>query len=91
MGDQLARKTRQYEELLSAACADADLTSPEDTPLGRLGREHLEMALAYLEDGKHFSEEDDPVNALAAYAYGHGWLDAAIRGGLVAGATPREG
>ena len=42
------------------------------------------MAASYLEDGRHFRANDDPVNALASYAYGHGWLDAGVRMGLFA-------
>jgi hypothetical protein len=40
------------------------------------------MARSYLEDGRHFREDDDPVNALAAFSYGHAWLDAGARIGL---------
>jgi hypothetical protein len=40
------------------------------------------MARSYLEDGRHFREEDDLVNALAAFSYGHAWLDAGARLGL---------
>jgi hypothetical protein len=41
------------------------------------------MATAYLDDGRHFRDDDDPVNALAAFSYGYGWLDAAVRLGLL--------
>jgi hypothetical protein len=47
------------------------------------------MARSYLEDGRHFRTEDDPVNALAAFSYGHAWLDAGARVGLFD--VPREG
>jgi len=47
------------------------------------------MATSYLEDGRHFREEDDPVNALAAFSYGHAWLDAGARIGLFD--VPTEG
>jgi len=40
------------------------------------------MAHSYLEDGRHFRKHDDPVNALAAFSYGYGWLDAGVRLGL---------
>lgn len=40
------------------------------------------MAESYLEDGRHFRAHDDPVNALAAFSYGHAWLDAGARIGL---------
>jgi len=47
------------------------------------------MAESYLEDGRHFREDDDPVNALASFSYGHAWLDAGARIGLFD--VPREG
>jgi hypothetical protein len=47
------------------------------------------MARSYLEDGRHFRANDDPVNALAAFSYGHGWLDCGARIGLLD--VPTEG
>ena len=41
-----------------------------------------EMAESYLADGRHFRDTDDPVNALASFSYGYGWLDAGVRFGL---------
>ncbi|MFB6111457.1 MAG: DUF357 domain-containing protein [Halobacteriaceae archaeon] len=78
----LAEKTERYERLLAEACAAAETAVPPETPLGEAAREFQGMAEAYLEDGRHFLEEDDRVNALAAFAYGHAWLDAGARVGL---------
>lgn len=75
---ELSEKTERYQNLLVKALdsvEDAD-RSDEDT------RETLEMAESYMEDGDHFLEEGDEVNALASYSYGHGWLDAGARLGL---------
>jgi hypothetical protein len=47
------------------------------------------MARSYLEDGRHFREAEDPVNALAAFSYGHAWLDCGARLGLFD--VPEEG
>ncbi|MDD1656249.1 MAG: DUF357 domain-containing protein, partial [Methanomicrobiales archaeon] len=41
-----------------------------------------EMAGAYARDGMNFLAKGDPVNALAAFAYGAAWLDAGSRLGL---------
>ena len=90
MPADLAEKTDRYEELLAAALAAAELTAPPDTPLGAAAAEYEEMARSYLEDGRHFRNEDDPVNALAAFAYGHGWLDAGARVGAFAVQTDRD-
>lgn len=88
MGDRLEAKTARYERLLADALDAAHVVaSGEDRALAAA---HREMAEAYLADGRHFREHGDPVNALAAFSYGHGWLDAGIRSGLLAGATDEE-
>ena len=76
MTDHLVAKTDQYETLLEAALEEA-------TPLDGTGEECLEMASAYLDDGRHFRSQDDDVTALAAFSYGHGWLDAGARCGVL--------
>jgi hypothetical protein len=80
----LAEKTDRYEGLLADALAAATVAVPEGTPLASAAADCREMAAAYLEDGRAFRAADDPVNALAAFAYGHGWLDAGVRFGLFA-------
>lgn len=78
----IAEKTDRYEGLLAEALAAAEVTAPSDTPLGEAAGEFEEMARSYLEDGRHFRETGDLVNALAAFSYGHAWLDAGARIGL---------
>lgn len=85
----IVEKTDRYEGLLSEALAEATVAPPEDTPLGAASAEYLEMARSYLEDGRHFRQQDDLVNALAAFSYGHAWLDAGARLGLFE--VPTEG
>lgn len=82
MTADLADKTDQYERMLESALEAATIGVPEGTPLGEAAADCREMAESYLHDGRHFREEDDPVNALAAFAYGYGWLDAGVRMGL---------
>ncbi|PSQ17141.1 DUF357 domain-containing protein [Halobacteriales archaeon QS_8_69_26] len=82
MPADLQEKTDRYERLLSEALDEAEPVPPPDTPLGEAAAEYREMAAAYLDDGRHFRENDDPVNALAAFSYGHAWLDAGARIGL---------
>ncbi len=89
MGATLAEKTDRYEKLLAEALDEATVAPPDGTPLANAAFEYLEMASAYLEDGRHFLEEDDEVNALAAFSYGHAWLDAGARIGLFD--VPSEG
>jgi len=82
MPADLDEKTDRYEELLAEALDTAEVTAPEGTPLAEAAAEYEEMARSYLEDGRHFRADDDPVNALAAFSYGHAWLDAGARTGL---------
>lgn len=86
----LTEKTDRYEQLLDAALAAAEARPPPETPLGEAAGEFEEMARSYLEDGRHFRAQDDAVNALAAFAYGHAWLDAGARLGLFAVPTDDE-
>ena len=82
MPADLGEKTDRYERMLADALDAAEAVPPADTPLGDAAAECREMAASYLEDGRHFREADDPVNALAAFSYGYGWLDAGVRMGL---------
>jgi hypothetical protein len=82
MPADLEEKTGRYEDLLAEGLAESTVAVPKETPLRVAAEEYREMARSYLEDGRHFLEEDDPVNALAAFSYGHAWLDAGARLGL---------
>lgn len=82
MPAELEEKIDRYEGLLADALAATEVAPPLESPLGEAAAECLEMAESYLEDGRHFRDSDDPVNALAAFSYGHAWLDAGARIGL---------
>ena len=82
MSADLIEKTNRYEQMLADALGEAERTAPEGTPLGEAAADCQEMAVSYLEDGRHFRENGDPVNALASFSYGYGWLDAGVRMGL---------
>jgi len=84
MPADVGEKTDQYERMLADAIDAAEAVPPPGTPLGEAAVDCREMAESYLEDGRHFREADDPANALAAFAYGHGWLDCGVRAGLFA-------
>ena len=88
MESQLREKTHQYEEMLASALTATVIRADLDEMGSRRAEECDEMARAYLVDGRHFRETDDWPNALAAFSYGHGWLDAGIRIGLLDGPTP---
>jgi hypothetical protein len=78
----LTEKTDRYESLLAEALDSTDRSPPPDTPLAAASEDLFEMAESYLEDGRHFRDNGDFVNALAAFSYGHAWLDAGARLGL---------
>lgn len=58
---------------------------PAKTALGQTADEILEMTACYASDGMVFYRSGDPVNAVASFAYGYGWLDAGITLGFVTG------
>lgn len=82
MTADLEEKTDRYEGLLADALDETTVDVREGSPLFAAAIEFREMARSYLEDGRHFRDEDDLVNALAAFSYGHAWLDAGARLGV---------
>jgi hypothetical protein len=82
MAADLDEKTDRYGEMLADALQAAEIAVPPETPAHDAASECREMAVAYLDDGEHFRAADDPVNALASFSYGYGWLDCGVRLGL---------
>jgi hypothetical protein len=78
----IAEKTDRYEGLLAEALDTAEVAPPEGTAMANAAADCQEMARSYLDDGRHFRDDDDLVNALASFSYGHAWLDAGARIGL---------
>ncbi|SDC94352.1 DUF357 domain-containing protein [Natrinema hispanicum] len=89
MAADLEEKTDRYGKLLTEALDAATIAPPDGTPMADAAADCYEMAASYLEDGNHFRDQDDLVNALASFSYGHAWLDAGARVGLFD--VPREG
>ncbi|MFP9192428.1 DUF357 domain-containing protein [Natrialbaceae archaeon A-CW1-1] len=89
MAADLEEKTDRYGTLLAEALEAATVAPPAETPMAVAAEECYEMAESYLEDGRHFRDDDDLVNALAAFSYGHAWLDSGARVGLFD--VPTEG
>jgi uncharacterized protein len=75
--------TEEWGVCLGDLLADADVTVPEGAILSSAADDILEMASAYHADGWSFYMSGDRVNALAAFAYGIGWLDAGCALGLL--------
>ncbi len=78
----LYEKTERYCRML----ADA-LESLSVTPMGESMKDVVDefrtMATAYYRDGIHFRDAEDWVNALICFTYGHGWIDAGVRLGIM--------
>lgn len=72
-------------ELLASELGNTRAAAPEETPSGRIAGTIIEMAQAYADDGKTFLKTGDPVNALAAFYYGFGWLHFGQAYGLLTG------
>lgn len=89
MAADLEEKTDRYGTLLAEALEEASVAPPDGTPMAAAAEDCYGMASAYLEDGRHFREQGDLVNALASFSYGHAWLDAGARVGLFD--VPTEG
>ncbi|WP_254764931.1 DUF357 domain-containing protein [Natrinema marinum] len=89
MAADLEEKTDRYGVLLAEALEEATVAPPDGTPMAEAAADCYEMAASYLEDGNHFRDQEDLVNALASFSYGHAWLDAGARVGLFD--VPTEG
>jgi uncharacterized protein len=76
-------KIEECQVFLSAALSGTVIANPKTSPLGRSAESVLVMARAYESDGRTFFVTGDPVNALASFWYGFGWLHFGISCGLM--------
>ncbi|WP_406657172.1 DUF357 domain-containing protein [Methanolobus sp. ZRKC2] len=82
MPADLNEKVKRYERLLREALQKAEVSPIERSHMYKIAVDYRTMATSYYNDGIHFMESDDPVNALVCFSYGHAWLDAGARLGL---------
>jgi hypothetical protein len=76
-------KITECQILLTTALSTAHISAPESTPFNKIAASVLEMARAYESDGITFFVSGDPVNALASFYYGFGWLHFGLSSGLL--------
>jgi len=88
--DRLEEKTRRYVRLLATARAGV-VPAPEDgTMMGSAAQRILLITGVYAERARLYQVQQQTENALACASYGHGWLDAAVRAGLMRIISNRE-
>ena len=78
MDNEISReKLDRYFDLTERALAEARANVFD----GKDGEseEIVNMVENYVSDARHFEGKGDWVNAFAALAYAHGWLDAGVR------------
>lgn len=78
----LSEKVKRYEELLSKALKAFEVSVPDNSHLKNVAQDYSNMANSYYDDGMHFVENGDMVNALVCFSYGHAWLDAGVKLGV---------
>jgi len=76
-------RRKDWREELACRLETAIIVPPAGTVYFTLAEELRSMATSYLDDGDYFIATGDAVNAIAAFSYALGWLDAASCLGLI--------
>jgi len=76
-------KITECHILFTTTLSTTRIPAPESTPINKIAALILEMARAYESDGITFFVTGDPVNALASFYYGFGWLHFGLSSGLL--------
>ena len=78
----LEEKVKRYENMLCKALSSFEIAPQEKSHLRKVSDDFSKMASSYYDDGLHFIEKGDMVNALVCFSYGHAWLDAGVKLGI---------
>jgi hypothetical protein len=81
--DRLTEKACRYQRLLDSAVKSSEPGSETGICWYNGGERVISIATAYSSGGRLFLQMERFEDALACFSYGHGWLDAAIRAGLI--------
>jgi hypothetical protein len=81
---KLDEKTRRYSRLLDTACASVVPAPEPETAGGMFARRVILVGTCYARGGRDSLLAGAAEEALARFSYGHGWLDAGVRAGLLA-------
>ena len=76
-------KIAECQCIFTTTLSTTRIPAPQDTLVNKIATSVLEMARAYESDGILFLVSGDPVNALAGFYYGFGWLHFGLSSGLL--------
>ena len=89
-GFRLVEKTQRYDVLLSTAI-EAAVAAPEPcTAISGAANRFILVARVFRDYGRYFHSSGKVPNALGSFSYGHAWLDAGVRAGLLRIEGPRD-
>ncbi|MHC1593184.1 MAG: DUF357 domain-containing protein [Methermicoccaceae archaeon] len=80
---KLKERVEKYEDMLGCALGEVEVAAMDNSFLFRAGHDLIEMARAYHGDGLFFMEKQEYTRALVCFSYGHGFLDAGVRLGVL--------
>jgi hypothetical protein len=80
---QLKEKTLRYERLLFSAIGSCECAAEPGIGWYDGGQRVIIIAETYGRGGKWLARSGREADALACFSYGHGWLDASLRVGLI--------
>ena len=87
---KLDEKTRRYARLLDTACASVQSAPEPETTGGIFARRVIAVGTCYARGGQASLAAGEMEVALARFSYGHAWLDAGVRAGLLVLTGNRE-
>lgn len=87
---KLTEKAQRYSRLLTTARSAIVPAAENGSPLFHITDHIFLSAECYLGQGNRFLGLHRYEDALASFSYGHGWLDAGIRAGLIRVLSDRD-
>lgn len=77
----------KYLSVQEEAINKIRISVPEKSFLETAASDYLSMIRSYFSDSRYFYEKGDYARALASINYAYGWLDSAVRFGLLDGGS----
>ncbi|MEI6292870.1 MAG: DUF357 domain-containing protein [Methanomicrobiales archaeon] len=81
--DQLIEKACRYQRILESAVISSEPGSEAGIQWYEAGEQVITISTAYSTGGRYLLRMNRFEDSLACFSYGHGWLDASIRAGLI--------